>query len=331
MLTYTLKRILWMIPVMLGVITVVFTITYFSPGDPVMNILGSMNYTPESYAAKAAQLGLDKSYGEQLVTYIWNLVTKADLGRSYLTSIPVSVELANRIPVTMRLSLMGILLMMSIGLPFGIISALKQYSVVDMIVTSLSLVMAAMPGFVLALLCALFFGVVLRWLPVTGISTWKHWIMPVFCTAGGGIAVFTRMTRTTMLEVIRQDYIRTARAKGLGEGVVIRRHAFKNCMIPLTTLVGAFIATIFSGSIIIETIFNIPGMGTYLLLGIIGRDYPIITGSIFIISLLVCSVNLLVDIAYSFIDPRIKAQFVTPKKRIELVNKMTETKEVKEQ
>lgn len=328
MLKYTLKRILWMIPVMLGVIVVVFSIAYFSPGDPVLNILGSGNYTPESYAAKAAQLGLDKGYWEQLGTYIWNLVTKADLGRSYLSNIPVSDELANRIPVTVRLSLLGIVVMMCIGLPFGIISALKQYGPIDFLVTSLSLVMAAMPNFVLALLCALFFGVILRWLPVTGISTWRHWIMPIFCAAGGGIAVFTRMTRTTMLEVIRQDYIRTARAKGLKEGAVVRKHALKNCMIPLTTLIGAFIATIFSGSIIVETIFNIPGMGTYLLLGIIGRDYPIITGSIFVISLLVCTVNLFVDIIYTFIDPRIKAQFITSQKKAELVSKLTQTKGV---
>jgi peptide/nickel transport system permease protein len=214
--------------------------------------------------------------------------------------------------------------MMSVGLPCGIMSALRQYKFTDLTLTSLSLVMAAMPSFVLALLCALGFGVILRWFPVTGLGTWKHWIMPVFCTAGGGIAVFTRLTRTTMLEVIRQDYIRTARAKGLRETDVITKHALKNCMIPLTTLIGAFIATIFSGSIIVETIFNIPGMGTYLLIGIIGRDYPIITGSIFVISLLVCTVNLLVDVVYTFIDPRIKAQFITSKKKAKMISKLTE-------
>ena len=299
---------------MLGVIVIVFTITYFSPGDPVMLILGSVNYTPENYAIKAAQLGLDKGYWEQLGTYIWNLVTKLDMSKSYLTSIPVSVELTNRIPITMRLSLLGILLMMSIGLPCGMLSALKQYSAIDMGLTSFSLILAAMPSFVLALLSALLFGVILRWLPITGLATWKHFILPVFCSAGGGIAVYTRMTRTTMLEVIRQDYIRTARAKGLKEGVVVRRHALKNCLIPLTTVIGAFIATIFSGSIIVETIFNIPGMGLYLVAGITGRDYPIINGTVFVISLLVCTVNLCVDIAYSFIDPRIKARYARTRK-----------------
>lgn len=322
MAKYIVKRALWMIPVMLGVIIIVFTITYFSPGDPVIISLGANNYTPEAYAAKAAQLGLDKGYWEQLGTYIWNLVTKLEMSKSYLTNIPVSIELSTRIPVTMRLSLMGILVMMAIGLPCGMISALKQYSAIDMGLTSFSLIMAAMPAFVLALLSTLLFGVMLRWLPITGLTSWKHWILPVFCSAGGGIAVYTRMTRTTMLEVIRQDYIRTARAKGLKEGVVVRRHALKNCLIPLTTVIGAFIATIFSGSIIVETIFNIPGMGLYLVAGITGRDYPIINGTVFVISLLVCTVNLCVDIAYAFIDPRIKAQFVSPKKKAKAVDEL---------
>ena len=327
MLNYVFKRILWMIPVMLGVIIIVFTITYFSPGDPVIIILGTNNYSPENYTIKAAQMGLDKGYWEQLFTYIYNLVTKLDLGKSYLTSIPVSQELAGRIPVTMRLSLMGILLMMLIGLPCGILSALKQYSVLDISLTSLSLIMAAMPNYVLALLCALFFGVMLRWLPFSGLATWKHWILPIFCSAGGGIAVFTRITRTTMLDVIRQDYIRTARAKGLKESVVVRKHALKNCLMPLTTTVGAFIATVFSGSIIVETIFNVRGMGLYLVSGITGRDYPIINGTVFVISLLVCTVNLCVDIAYSFIDPRVKAQFITPKKREKLVKGLVSARE----
>jgi len=327
---YIIKRILWMIPVMLGVIVIVFTITYLSPGDPVLLIIGATNYTPESYAAKAAQLGLDKGYWEQLFTYLFNLVTKLDMGKSYLTSIPVAQELASRITVSMRLNFLGILLMMAVGLPCGMISALKQYSALDMGLTSMSLIMAAMPSFVLALLCALVFGVILKWLPITGLTTWKHWVLPIFCSAGGGIAVYTRMTRTTMLEVIRQDYIRTARAKGLKEGVVVRRHALKNCLIPLTTVVGAFVATIFSGSIIVETIFNIRGMGLYLVGGITGRDYPIVNGTVFIISLLVCTVNLCVDIAYSFIDPRIKAQFVSPKKKAKLVNELIQAQEVAE-
>ena len=327
MAKYIIKRVLWMIPVMLLVVTIVFTITYLTPGDPVMMILGSTNFTAEKYDAKAAELGLDKGYFAQLGTYIWNLVTKFDLGKSYLTNFPVTNELAMRIPITFRLSLFSITLMILVGMPLGMISAIKQYSVLDTTLTVASLILSAMPGFVMALLSALLFGVTLRWFPITGLDDWKSWILPVTCAATGGIAVYMRMTRTTMLEVIRQDYIRTARAKGLNEGVIIRKHALKNCLIPLTTVVGAFIATVFSGSIIIETIFSISGMGIYLMGGILGRDYPIINGTVFIISLLVCTVNLLVDVLYSFIDPRIKAQFTSPKKKAKLLGEILQTQE----
>jgi peptide/nickel transport system permease protein len=173
----------------------------------------------------------------------------------------------------------------------------------------MSLILSSIPAFVLAILSALFFGVVVRWLPVTGLATWRSWILPVVCSSIGGLATYLRMTRTTMLEVIRQDYITTARAKGLKENVVVRRHALRNCLIPLTTVIGLFVAAMFSGSIIVETIFSINGMGCFLLDGILARDYPVINGAIVSISLLVCLANLLVDITYAFIDPRIRAQF----------------------
>ncbi|MCL2121274.1 MAG: ABC transporter permease [Clostridiales bacterium] len=326
MTKYIIKRILWMIPVLLCVVTIVFTITYFTPGDPVLIILGAGNYTPEAYAKKAAELGLDRSYIGQLTTYIWNLVTKLDLGRSFLTNIPVSNELMVRIPVSFRLSLMGIAVMVSVGLPLGMISALKQYSILDTTLTSISLIIAAMPAFVMAILNLLIFGVILRVLPTTGLDSWRNYILPVVSAAGSGIGVYLRMTRTTMLEVIRQDYIRTARAKGQIERVVIQRHALRNCLIPLVTVIGAFVATVFSGSIIVETIFNITGMGTYLMGGLLGRDYPIINGTVFVICTLVCTVNLCVDIAYAFIDPRVKAQFTSPRKRAKIVKELIEVK-----
>jgi len=323
---YIMKRVLWMIPVMLMVIVVVFTITYIAPGDPVIMLLGPDNNTPEAYAKKAAELGLDKNYFVkgyfvQLGTYIWNLVTKLDLGKSLQTNIPVARELAARLPITFTIGILGMLLMMAIGLPLGILSALKQYSALDITLTSISLILTAVPPFVLALLCALLFGRILQWLPLRGIEDWRSWILPVFCSAAGGIAMYTRMTRTTMLEVIRQDYIRTARAKGVSEGVVIRKHALKNCLIPLTTVIGTLLANMFSGSIIVETIFSINGMGIYLMSGIIYRDYPIINGSVVFISMLICIVNLLNDIAFAFIDPRIRAQFVEPRENPKKTNK----------
>ena len=314
-----------MIPVLIGVIVIVFTISYFTPGDPVMNILGSKGYSPETYAAKAAELGLDKPFLTQLFTYIWKVFTRMDFGTSFASYIPVMSEIANRLPITIRINLMAIALMVIIGLPLGILSALRQYSILDVTLTSFALIVAAIPSFVLAVLAALFFAVQLRWLPLTGIATWKAWILPVGCSALGGIAVYTRYARTTMLEVVRQDYIRTARAKGLRESTVIRKHALINCLIPLTTVVGGFIATVFSGGIIVETIFAIPGMGMYLLNGIIARDYPVTNGVVFWVSVLVCSINLVVDILYAFIDPRIRVQYASPKKLAKERDKLLQT------
>ena len=318
MIKYIIKRIIWMIPVLLGVIIVVFTITYFTPGDPIISIL-STPITQEAYDAKAAELGLDKGYFMQLVTYIWNIISRFDLGKSFHNRIPITYEVAHRLPYTLKLNVLGLLLMVAIGLPLGMISALKQYSVLDTTTTAIALFGAAIPSFILALLCLLLFGVTLRWLPVSGLKTWKSYILPVGCPAFGGIAVFLRMTRTTMLEVIRQDYIRTARAKGQKEGVVVRKHALRNCLIPLATVFGGFLATLFSGSIIGETIFGIPGMGTYLYSGIVQRDYPVINGVVFIISFVICVINLLVDIAYGLIDPRIRSQYISARKKEKVI------------
>ena len=321
---YIIKRILWMIPVLIGVIVIVFTIAYFTPGDPVMNILGAAGYTPERYAAKQAELGLDRPFIVQLGSYIWNLTTRFDFGKSFGSAIPIASELSNRLPITIRLNLMSLVLMIAIGLPLGMVSALKQYSILDTTLTSLALIVAAIPGFILAVLAALVFAVKLKWLPLTGLSDWRAWILPVACSALPGIALYMRFTRTTMLEVIRQDYIRTARAKGLKENAVIMKHALKNCMIPLTTVVGTMVATMFSGAIIIETVYAIPGMGMYMLQGINSRDYPVIIGVVFCVSLLVCTINLLVDIFYAFIDPRIRVQYISPKKKTKMVKKLLE-------
>lgn len=288
---------------MIGVIVIVYTISYNLPGSPSVTRL------------KAGNLGLNKPYIVQLGNYIWNIFTKLDLGKSYLSNMAITKELSLRLPVTFKLSMLGILLMLAIGLPCGMVSALKQYSLLDVTLTSISLIMAAIPSFILALLCAVFFCVVLRWLPVRGLDNWRAWILPVTCSSIGGLAIYLRMTRTTLLEVIRQDYITTARAKGLKENVVVRRHAMRNCLIPLATVIGLSAANIFAGSLIVETIFSINGMGIYLMNGILARDYPVINGAVISMSLLVCFTNLVVDIAYAFIDPRIRAQFAgTPKK-----------------
>jgi len=284
---------------MIGVVIIVYTTTYYMPGSPAVP------------ARRVAELGLDKPYVVQLGNYIWSLLTKLDFGKSYLSNYPITQELASRIPVTLKLGMMGMFLMLAIGLPWGIISALKQYSTLDAGLTSASLVLASIPSFVLALLGAVFFGVTLRWLPVSGLASWKSWILPVACSSLGSVATYLRMTRTVMLEVIRQDYIRTARAKGLRESVVVRRHALRNCLITMVTVTGLSAASILSSSLIVEIIFSINGMGLYLMNGLMSRDYPVVNGAVVAVSLLVCFVNLLVDISYAYIDPRIKDQFTS--------------------
>jgi len=309
---------------MIGVTIIVFSITYFTPGDPVQAILG-VNYTQEAYDAKKIELGLDGNYFEQLGRYIWKAFTQFDFGVSFQTRIPIAKEISNRLPISIRISISGLLLMVAIGVPLGMISALKQYSVLDTTLTGLALLLAAIPGFVLALLALILFGVTLRWLPIAGVRSWQGWILPIGCSSIGGIAVYLRMARTTMLEVIRQDYIRTARAKGQKEGVVIRKHALKNCMIPLVTVFGGMMTMMFSGSIIIETIFAVPGMGTYMMTGIVARDYPVINGVVLMVSLMVCTINILVDIAYAFIDPRIRALYSSRKRKKRTVSAVPAT------
>lgn len=325
MIKYFIKRLLWTIPVMLGVLVVVFTITYFTPGDPVMTILGT-GYTPERYAAMAHEFGLDKGYFGQIGSYIWNLISQGSFGKSFASNIPIAQEIAIRFPVTLKLALLSTFFVVVVGLPLGILSATKQYSAFDTSLTAVALILCAVPSFILALLSLILFGVKLRWLPISGLDTWKSWILPVATNALGGIAVLMRMTRTTMLEVIRQDYIRTARAKGLKESVVVRRHALQNCLIPVLTVIGSNLTMQLAGAIIIETIFNINGMGMYLMQGILARDYPVINGTVILIAFIVCVMNLAVDLLYALVDPRIKAQYTSGKRKAKAIRKLRNAK-----
>ena len=310
MARYILKRILWMIPVMLGVLIIVFTISYLTPGDPVITILGS-GYTPEKYAAKAAELNLDKGYLGQLGSYIWGIVSRFDFGKSFYSNLSISAEFGRRFPITAALGILGVLIMVVLGLPLGSLSAVKQYSALDYTFTVIALILAAMPGFVLAILGLVLFGVKLRWLPITGLDTPKSWILPLATNAMPCVAMLMRQTRTNMLEVIRQDYIRAARSKGLSERTILWKHALKNCLIPIITVTGGMVAMVMAGSIITENIFNIKGMGTYMYGAIMQRDYPIVNGCVLLIAFIVCCVNLIVDICYALIDPRIRARYAS--------------------
>ena len=308
MLRFILKRLLMIIPVLLGVIIITFVLSNFMPGDPVVNHLPS-NYTQEQYDAKKAELGLDKPILERLVNYIIDIVTRFDLGDSYTSNRPVMTDIRSRIWVTLKLGIYSTLLTLILGIPIGIYSATHQYSPMDYVTTTISVFLAAIPGFWLALIAVIIFCLKLQWLPSSGLFTWKHYILPVICNGMMPLAITTRMTRSSMLEVVRQDYIRSARAKGVTERAVIVKHALKNALIPIITVAGTQLSIIVGGSIVIESIFSIPGMGALLVTAVNSRDYPEILGVTFIISIFVCFINLLVDITYCAVDPRIRDEF----------------------
>lgn len=308
MVRFIIKRILIMIPVFIGVLVIVFTLNFFMPGDPVVDHLPD-NYTQEMYDEVEHQMGLDRPYVVQLADYIWGVFTKFDLGTSYSSNQPVRTMIGQRVWVSVKIGLLGTLLVVIIGIPVGVLSALKQNSVVDYSITTFSIILASMPGFWLALVSIILFSLKLRLLPASGLASWKHYILPVVCNSLMTLASITRMTRSSMLEVIRQDYVRTARSKGLKEGEITVRHTLKNALIPVVTTVGGQMGMVIGGSVIIETIFSIPGMGSLMVTAINQRDYPLILGITVIISIFTCVMNLIVDLVYSFIDPRIKSQF----------------------
>lgn len=326
MIKYIAKRLLWMIPILLGVLLIVFTISYFTPGDPVVSLLGD-NYTDEMYAQKVEELGLDKPFFVQYIDYIVGIVTRFDFGISYTYKHKVGQEIASRIMTTLKLGWLGIAVGVVIGVPSGILSATKQYSAADYTITVIAMFFAAVPNFWLGLMLMLLFSLKLSWFPAAGIDTWRGWVLPVITQGLGGVAINTRMSRTSMLEVIRQDYIRTARAKGLSEKVVIWKHALKNAMIPVVTVIGSALGMCVGGSVIVETIFSIPGLGLYMMSGINNRDYPVINGTVLVMSLCICLANLLVDVLYAYIDPRIKAQYTVGKSKRKLRKLMEKARE----
>ncbi|HIS01790.1 MAG TPA: ABC transporter permease [Candidatus Excrementavichristensenella intestinipullorum] len=305
---YILKRFLWIIPVILCVSVFVFTLMYFTPGDPAQIILGT-NATEEMYEAKREELGLNDPYIVQLSNFLKNVFLRGDLGTSYKTQQDVLEQVMIRMPYTMKLAFGSVILSILVGIPLGVIAATNQYSWKDNLSMFAALFSVSMPSFWFALLLVMLFSLNLRWLPSTGADTILHYIMPCVSVAVGGAAGIARQTRSSMLEVIRQDYITTARAKGMKERAVIYKVALKNALIPVVTVIGMQIAGMFGGSLVSEVIFSIPGVGSYILNAITTRDYPTVRGGVLIISICFCLIMLLVDIAYAMIDPRIRAQY----------------------
>ena len=311
---YIVKRLLWMIPVILGVTLLVFTLMYFCPGDPASMILGP-EATPEQLAAKRAELGLDKGFVTRFLDYIYKAFIKFDLGKSYVNNRSVMGEIVSRFPNTFIIAIFSTLLGALLGIPLGITAATNQFNWRDNVVMVFSLAFASIPNFWLALMASLLFALKLGWLPATGFSSPKHAIMPLAVMALSGMGSIARFTRSSVLDCIRQDYITTARAKGQKESVVIYKHCLRNALIPVITSLGTRFGHQLGGTIVIEQVFTIPGLGIYMTNGISNRDYPVVMGGVLVSAIAFSLVMLLVDIGYAFADPRIKAQYQNANKK----------------
>lgn len=305
MFKYVLKRLLYLIPVLVGTSLIVFTLLYFTPGDPAKMILGEQAEQQEIEALRE-DLGLNDPFFAQYGKYLWKIVSKGDIGTSYNSGIPVLKEILTVFPNTIKLAVTAVLIGVTLGIIFGIITAIKQYSIIDSIVSVMALVGISMPSFWIGILMILLFSVRMGWLPPSGLDSSKALIMPAIALSTNTLAIITRMTRSSMLEVIQMDFIKTARAKGQSEAVIVLRHAFKNALIPVITVIGLQFGYLLGGAIIVESIFSIPGLGRLMIDSIKTRDFPIVQGCVLFMAVMFSMVNLGVDLLYTFVDPRLR-------------------------
>lgn len=306
-----LKRILQVIPILLVVLTITFIFTRLIPGDPVLTVLGEQA-TPEMVEKLRQEMGLDKSIPEQYIMYVMNIL-KGDFGTSFAYNRPVTSLLAERLPNTLQLSLVSMAIALVIGLSIGILSAVKQYSIWDYLATVFALIGVSMPRFWMALMLVLVFSVKMGLLPAFGmgsggLNTVAHMILPCFCLTVAPAATFTRITRSSMLEIINNDSIRALRARGMKETVILWKHALKNALPPIVTVFGLQLAGAFTGAILTETIFSWPGMGSLIVGAIDSRDYSLIQGAVLLVAFAFVFINLLTDIVYMLINPKYAAE-----------------------
>ena len=313
MLRYTVRRLLFMIPIILGISFLVLIFIDITPGDPARMMLGD-RATEEEIAALREDLGLNDSLLVRYVRFLKNIV-KGDFGTSYATGRPVFNEMMQRLPYTLLNVTLSLIIAVALGIPIGVFAATHQYTWKDNAAIFASLFFVSMPAFWFALILVQVFAVKLNILPPAGIETWKGWILPAFSLSLGFAAVIARQTRSSFLEVIRQDYITTARAKGLGERSILFRHALKNALIPVSTVIGSIFGLSIGSTLVGEVIFSIPGLGSYIMAGLSGRDYPVIQGSVLVLSIFFSLVMMVVDLLFAFVDPRIRVQFTRKKKK----------------
>jgi peptide/nickel transport system permease protein len=303
MWAYVAKRLLLSIPVILGVAFLVFAMVRIIPGDPARIIAGEAA-TQEVVEGLRKDLGLDRPLLEQFATFLGSLA-RGDFGRSIRSRAPVSEELRARIPNTLQLTGAALLVAVIVGVGAGVVSAIRPYSLLDAGVMLVALAGLSMPVFWSGLMLILVFAVYLGWLPAVGTGSIQHLILPSITLGMATAAIIARMTRSSMLEVLRSDYIRTARAKGAQERAVINRHALRNALIPVITVVGLQMGTLLSGAVLTESVFAWPGIGRLLVDGILSRDYPIVQAAVLVVALAFVLVNLIVDMLYAAVDPRI--------------------------
>lgn len=305
---YIIKRFLAMIPVLLGISFLIFAMLSLAPGDPARLSLGEN--APESALAEFRKAqGLDKPLLMRYGIFVYRVLRYGDMGKSYTTKLSVMNSILTVFPTTLKLAIWASLISISIGIVFGVISAVKQNSFIDAFITIMAMIGLSMPIFWFGLLLILLFSVHLGWLPSSWSASWESIILPAASLGLQSVSRFTRMTRSTMLEVLRSDYVRTARSKGQSEGVVLFRHALGNALIPIITLAGMQFGGLLEGAVLTESIFSIPGVGRLLVEAIKMRDQPIILGCILFTTACFCVINLLVDILYAYVDPRIRAQY----------------------
>ncbi len=305
MLTYVGRRILAVVPVLFGVTLAVFSMLFLVPGDPVKIMLAEFVTTPDQIAQMRAQLHLDEPVLKQYGRFVGNAL-RGDLGVSIRSRRPVAAEITENIGSTGQLALASMLVAIGLGVPLGLVAALGRNSWLDVAAMVVALLGVAMPSFWLGFLLIFVFSLHLGWLPATGGGDLPHLVMPAVALGMIAAAIIARLTRSSMLEVLGQDYVRTARAKGLGSGSVIVRHALRNALIPVVTVFGLQFGNLLAGAVIVETVFSRPGLGRLIVGGILAKDFPLVQGTVLFVAAAYVLINVVVDVAYAYVDPRIR-------------------------
>lgn len=308
MFKYILRRILYLIPILLGVLLLLFILSELTPGDAADALLSDATF--EQKEVWREENGLKDPFFTRFFRYAAGAFT-GDLGTSYKTHQPVLKEILQRLPYSLLVSFCAVIFGVLIGVPLGVVSAIKAYTWIDNALIVFSMLMLSLPLFCIGLFAIFIFSVKLNWLPAFGVDTWKGYIMPIAVVAIGSSVSYIRVARTTMLEAMRQDYVMTARAKGQHERIVVFKHMLRNALVPIVAQIGGDIGGNLGGAMILETVFGVPGIGKYIADNITARNYPSVLGGVFVLATMVTIINLLVDLAYVFVDPRLKTSIVT--------------------